>query len=171
MKQCHWLAIVVFALFCSIASGADTFRVATYNVENYLDQPTESRAHVKSAEAKAKVRETIKAMNPDVLALEEMGGTNALLELRAALKNEGQDFPFWEHVQSYDTNIHVAVLSKLPIVARRPHTNELFLLEGRRFQVSRGFAEVDIQAAPISHSRSLPAHHKIARPRPQASES
>ena len=41
------------------ASAAGTFRVATYNVENYLDQPTESRPHVKSAEAKAKIRESI----------------------------------------------------------------------------------------------------------------
>jgi endonuclease/exonuclease/phosphatase family metal-dependent hydrolase len=39
------------------------------------------------------------------------------------------------------------VLSRLPIVARRPHTNEIFLLDGKRFQVKRGFAEVDIQAA------------------------
>ena len=105
--------------------AAETFRVATYNVENYLDQPTESRHSVKSAEAKAKIRESIKAMNPDVIALEEMGTTNALLELRASLKADGLDFPFWEHIQSFDTNIHVAVLSRLPIVARRPHTNEL----------------------------------------------
>jgi hypothetical protein len=109
---------------------AETFRVATYNVENYLDQPTESRHFVKSAEAKAKVRESIKAMHPDVLALGEMGTTNALLELRAALKTDGLDFPFWERVQSFDTNIHVAVLSKFPIIARQPHTNEFFLLDG-----------------------------------------
>jgi chemotaxis response regulator CheB len=51
-----------------------------------LDQPTESRHFVKSAEARAKIRESIKAMNPDVIALEEMGTTNALLELRGSLK-------------------------------------------------------------------------------------
>ena len=73
--------------------AAETFRVATYNVENYLDQPTESRPHVKSSEAKATIRESIRALNPDVLALEEMGTTNALLELRASLKAEGLDFP------------------------------------------------------------------------------
>jgi predicted extracellular nuclease len=77
------------ATFCSIAFGDETFRVATYNVENYLDQPTESRHVVKSAEARAKIRESIKAMNPDVLALEEMGSTNALMELRASLKADG----------------------------------------------------------------------------------
>src|SRR5450432_3546699 len=116
-------AAFVFALLYS-TSFAVEFRVATYNVENYLDQPTESRHYVKSVEAKAKVHEMIRAMNPDVLALEEMGSTNALLELRDSLKAGGLDFPFWEHVSGADTNIHVAVLSRFPIVARHPHTNE-----------------------------------------------
>jgi endonuclease/exonuclease/phosphatase family metal-dependent hydrolase len=134
--------------------------VATYNVENYLDHPTESRTHIKSAEAKAKIRESIKAMNPDVLALEEMGDTNALLELRASLQTEGQNFPYWEHIQAFDTNIHIAVLSKLPIVARRPHTNDFFLLDGRRMQVKRGFAEVDIQATTNFTFTLIAAHLK-----------
>ncbi len=149
---------------------AGTFRIATYNVENYLDQPTASRHAVKSAEAKAKVRETIRALNPDVLALEEMGSTNALLELRAALKADGQDFPFWEHIQSFDTNIHIAVLSKLPIVARRPHTNELFLLDGKRFQVKRGFAELDLQAATNFTFTFIAAHLKSHLSTPEADE-
>jgi endonuclease/exonuclease/phosphatase family metal-dependent hydrolase len=155
--------------FSGAAAGA-TIRVAAYNVENYLDAPTESRPHPKSEAARKKIREGILALNPDVLALEEMGSTNALLELRASLKAEGCDFPFWEHVRGFDTNIHVAVLSKLPIVARRPHTNENFLLDGRRFQVSRGFAEVEIQAATNFTFTLLAAHLKSRRPVPQADE-
>ncbi|HUA67735.1 MAG TPA: endonuclease/exonuclease/phosphatase family protein [Candidatus Saccharimonadales bacterium] len=164
------LCLFLFALFCSIAQGSDTFRVATYNVENYLDQPTQSRPHPKSAAAKAKVRESIRAMNPDVLALEEMGGVSALMELRASLKNEGLDFPYWELVNGWDTNIHVAVLSKLPIVARRPHTNEVFLLDGRRFRVERGFAEVDIRVAPHFTFTLIAAHLKSRRPVPEADQ-
>jgi len=156
--------------FCSISFANGTFRLATYNVENYLDQPTESRHFVKSAEAKAKIRESIKAMNPDVLALEEMGTTNALLELRASLKADGQDFPFWEFISSFDTNIHVVVLSKFPIIARRPHTNEFFLLDGKRFAVKRGFAEVDIQAAPNFTFTLISAHLKSHLTTPEADE-
>ena len=161
---------LALALFCSIAFGADTFRVATYNVENYLDQPTESRPHVKSAEARAKVRESIRALNPDVIALEEMGGVSALMELRSSLKADGLDYPFWEHVSGADTNIHVAVLSKLPIVARRSHTNDTFLLDGRQFYVSRGFAEVDIRATPNFTFTLIAAHLKSRRPVPEANE-
>ena len=154
------LKTLTFAFLCTASFAADTFRVATYNVENYLDQPTESRSHVKSAEAKAKIRESIIAMNPDVIALEEMGTTNALLELRESLKADGLDFPFWEHVQSFDTNIHIAVLSKLPIIARHPHLNDEFLLDGKRFQVKRGFAELDIQAATNFTFTLIAAHLK-----------
>ena len=161
---------IVAAVLAGWNSHAGTFRVANYNVENYLDQPTETRHLVKSAEAKAKIRESIRALNPDVLALEEMGGTNALLELRASLKNDGLNFPFWEHVRSFDTNIHLAVLSKLPIVARRPHTNEVFLLDGKRFQVKRGFAELDIQAAPNFTFTLLAAHLKSHLSTPEADE-
>jgi endonuclease/exonuclease/phosphatase family metal-dependent hydrolase len=162
-------ATVIFAFFFNSLQAA-TFRVATYNVENYLDQPTESRPHVKSAGARNQVRESIRALNPDVLALEEMGGTNALLELRASLKAEGLDYPYWEHVSGWDTNIHVAILSRLPIVARRPHTNDTFLLDGRQFHVSRGFAEMDIQARTNFTFTLIAAHLKSRRPGPDADQ-
>jgi endonuclease/exonuclease/phosphatase family metal-dependent hydrolase len=165
------LALLIFALACSNSFAAGMFRVATYNVENYLDQPTESRSHVKSAEARAKIRESIESIKPDVLALEEMGTTNALLELRASLAADGLDYPFWEHVSGADTNIHVAVLSRFPIVARRPHTNDLFLLDGRQFRVERGFAEMDIQAATNFTFTLIAAHLKSRRPVPDADES
>jgi endonuclease/exonuclease/phosphatase family metal-dependent hydrolase len=161
---------LTFALFCSVSFAAETFRVATYNVENYLDQPTESRRFVKSDEARAKVRESIRALNPDVIALEEMGSTNALMELRRSLKADGLDFPYWEHVSGSDTNIHVAILSKLPIVACHPHTNDSFLLDGRRFSVRRGFAEVDIQAATNFTFTLIAAHLKSRVPVPEADE-
>lgn len=157
-------------LLCSPALAADTFRVATYNVENYLDQPTASRPQPKSAAARAQVRECIRAINPDVLALEEMGNLGALMELRSSLKADGLDFPNWELVSGDDTNVHVAVLSKLPIVARRPHTNESFLLDGRRFRVSRGFSELDVRAAPDFTFTLLVAHLKSRRPVPEADE-
>jgi endonuclease/exonuclease/phosphatase family metal-dependent hydrolase len=163
-------ALFVALLVSSNVFAAETFRVVTYNVENYLDQTTETRHVVKSAEAKAKIRESIKAMNPDVIALEEMGTTNALLELQASLKTDGLDFPFWEHVSGADTNIHVAVLSKFPIVARHPHTNDEFLLDGKRFRVERGFAEVEIQAATNFTFTLIAAHLKSQLQIPNADE-
>lgn len=151
-------------LFSNSAFAAQTFTVATYNVDTYLDQPTHTRPHVKTPEAKAKVRDVICAINPDVIALEEMGTTNALLELRTSLKAKGVDFPYWDYVEEWDTNIHVVVLSKFPIVASHPHTNEEFLLDNRRFRVSRGFAEVEIQPAPSCTFTLIAVHLKSRLP-------
>ncbi len=157
-------------LLATATLPAESFRVATYNLENYLDAPTYTRPRIKSPEARAKIRESIRALHPDVIALEEMGTTNALLELRGSLRADGWDFPYWEHVSGFDTNIHLAVLSKFPIIARRPHTNDTFLLDGRSFQVSRGFAEVDLQVSTNFTFTLIAAHLKSKRPVPDADE-
>jgi endonuclease/exonuclease/phosphatase family metal-dependent hydrolase len=163
-----WLVALLWLLQTALA-GAQVFRVATFNVENYLDAPAGNRP-LKSAEARAKVCQSILAIKPDVIALEEMGSTNALFELQASLKAGGLDLPYWDQVTGADTNIHVSVLTRLPIVARHPHTNESFLLEGRRFQVSRGFAELEIQVNPKYKFTLIAAHLKSRRPDPAADE-
>lgn len=158
------------ALFGTVATAAEPFRIAAYNLENYLDQPTETRKNIKSDEAKAKIRESILAIKPDVIAFEEMGEVSALLELRDSLKKAGLDLPNYEHVRGFDTNIFVAVLSKFPIVARNSHTNANFLLNGRRFRVSRGFTDVDIKVNDHYQFTLLGAHLKSRRPIPDADE-
>ncbi len=157
------------ALCSASVLAAQVFRVATYNLENYLAAPVGTRP-AKPAPAKIKIRQSIRKLNADVLALQEVGGTNALLELRASLKADGVDYPHWEFVQGFDTNIHVAVLSKFPFSARRPHTNESFLLKSRRFFVGRGFAEVDVRPNPRYTFTLLTAHLKSRREVATASE-
>lgn len=152
------------------SAAAENFRVAAYNVENYLDRPTESRREAKSEASRAKIRESILAMKPDVIAFEEMGDVSALLELRDALKKDGLDLPHYEHVRGWDTNIHVAILSRFPIIARRPRTNETFLLNGRRFHVGRGFTDVDIKVNDRYFFTLLGAHLKSKRTVPEADE-
>ncbi len=154
---------------CLTLTAAETVRVATYNVESYLDQSTRTRP-AKTAQAKAKVRESILALRPDVIALEEIGSPGALEELRSSLQADALDFPYSEYVRGFDTNIHVAVLSRFPFAARRPHTNDNFLLGGRRFHVSRGFAEVDIQVSTNYSFTLVAAHLKSKRPVPEADE-
>jgi endonuclease/exonuclease/phosphatase family metal-dependent hydrolase len=163
-----WL-LLVFCLLPAARGGEQLFRVATFNIENYLDAPSGTR-HAKSPAAQAKVRQSILALKPDVIALQEVGATNALLALQGALKSAGLDLPFWEEVAGFDTNIHVAVLSRFPIVARRPHTNENFLLDGRRLPVKRGFADLDIRVNPRFTFTLIAAHLKSRLPSPLANE-
>jgi endonuclease/exonuclease/phosphatase family metal-dependent hydrolase len=140
------------------ADAAELFRVATWNLESYLDAPTGGRA-AKSGESKQAIRATLRALKPDVLALQEIGSTNALMDLRDAL-----DFRYSEYVSGYDTNIHVAVLSRFPVLSARHHTSDSYLLFGRRHRVGRGFAEVTIEAGPGYTFTLLTAHLKSRRP-------
>jgi endonuclease/exonuclease/phosphatase family metal-dependent hydrolase len=149
--------------------AGETVRIATYNIENYIDQPSGTRP-AKSAEAKAKVHENILAIKPDVLAVEEMGSISAFEELRTSLKTKGLEFPFWQHVQGFDTNVHVALLSRFPFRSVHPHTNDAFLLNGKRFQVSRGFAQAEVEVNSNFTFTIIAAHLKSKRPIPQADE-
>jgi len=154
--------LLALALARPVWAGTETFTVATYNLESYLDVPAGSRP-AKSPASKAKIIEGLLAMRPDVLAVQEIGSTNVLLELRASLRAEGLHYPHWEHVAGWDTNIHVAVLSRFPFTARRPHSEDGFLFEGRRFRVARGFAEVEVQVNPRYRFTMIAAHLKSRR--------
>ena len=163
---------MVFATAETVAgeAPAQRFSVGTFNVENYLGDAVRGRPQ-KPPLGRQKVRECLLTIHADVVALQEMGDQKVLLELRDQLSASGLDYPHWEHVTGFDTNIHLAVLSRFPIVRRRPHTNETYLLNGRRLSVSRGFAEVEIEVNPAYRFTLLAAHLKSKRPVAVADES
>lgn len=163
-----WVLVLWLVVAQAIAASG-TFTVATYNLENYLIAPKETR-QAKPIEARARIQETLKTLNADVLALQEVGGTAALAELRTALEKEGLNYPQWEIVEGPDPFLNIAILSRYPIVARRPHPDESFLLNGRLFKVSRGFAEVDIKINARYVFTLMTTHLKSRRPVPQAGE-
>lgn len=168
--QAAFLTLSLAPLLVGTACRGESFRVATYNLESYLDAPSQTRL-AKSAESKTKIRESILALGADVLALQEIGSLSALLELRDSLKAAGLDLPHWQLLSGADTNIHLALLSRFPFGASRPHTNESFLLNGRRFHVSRGFAEVDIVVKTNYAFTLIAAHLKSKRALAEADES
>jgi endonuclease/exonuclease/phosphatase family metal-dependent hydrolase len=165
----RWLPLLALVLVPFLGRAEDTFNVAAYNVQNYLLDAVGTRP-AKSPEARAKVAENLVALKPDVLAVMEIGDTNALFALQSDLKRAGLDLPHWEHVRGWDTNIFVAVLSRFPIVERRSHTKDSYLLNGRRFHVSRGFAEVEIAVNDRYRFTLFAAHLKSRRPVPQGDE-
>jgi len=165
-----WIILVLFFFVASVVEAAEKLKIATYNLENYLLAATSSRPQ-KSETARAKIREIVAAINPDILALQEIGSNEALVELQRALRIQGVDFPHSELVRGYDTNIFVALLSKIPIQARHSHQDKKFLLYGRRFQMSRGILDVDFQTADRYAFTLLSAHLKSQRISTLADES
>jgi endonuclease/exonuclease/phosphatase family metal-dependent hydrolase len=157
-----WLTgLFLFVCLAGLRAG-ESFSVATYNLETY-DVETNADGLVKSRESREKIRESIQAIDPDVLALQEIEGVEALQALRASLNAHGLSYPYWELAPGADTNRQVAILSKLPFLERIPHADLTFLLHGRRHRASRGFAEVRIRATPAFSFNLIAAHLKSRR--------
>ena len=82
-------------IFCFLAGlsvmAADSFTVATYNVENYFLTPYATRKG-KTLASREKVAETIALIRPDVLALQEMGRKVALDDLRNRLSQKNLNY-------------------------------------------------------------------------------
>ena len=159
-----WLRYFLILFTCFLVAlvpriHGETFRIATFNVEGYL-LATNGTRHPKTPDSRSKVRESVLALRPDILALQEIGGPEALQELQDSLKAEGLALPYSEHVSGFDPTIQVAVLSKFPFAARSSHTNETFLLHGRRLRTSRGFGEVEIKVTTNYSFTLLVAHLK-----------
>lgn len=169
--QYRWGAqVAVFTLlgglvwpFDGLSETNTTFTVGTYNLKNYLILPKERRS-VKPPAARRLVRRSLLSLKLDVVALQEVGSTNALHHLRKGLKREGLHYPHWEQITAYDTNIHVSILSRYPFTRRRAHTNDFFLLTGRRYQVARGFAEVTVGVGKAYRFTLICGHLKSRRP-------
>ena len=150
--------------------SAPAFRVATFNVENYLVRPAPGRKP-KPEFSREHVARSIVESRADVVALQEVGDADALRDLQRRVGAMGSPLPHAEIARGHDTNISVAVLSRFPFLHRRHHTNEAFLLDGRRLRSSRAFAEVSFAPTPAHRVVLLVAHLKSKRAVGLASES
>lgn len=161
---------IVALIFASLVTNpAQTFTVATYNLENYIDHVAPNRP-LKSSESKIQIAKIILSFKPDVIALQEIGLPSALKHLQKTLVNEGITYPYVEHVGGWDTNIFLGLLSKFPIVSRTPHTNDFYILNGKRYQVSRGFMEVKIKVNETYYFTLINVHLKSRRQIQRADE-
>lgn len=165
-----WLICLAAWGAASPLRGDSSCVIATYNVENYHVRDWGNR-HEKPEPARAAVAEVLERIHPDVVALQEIGEPAALDELQRWLSSRGLALPHREHLAGWDTNLFIALLSRFPIVRRAPHTNESFLLDGRRFHVSRPVLEVDLALSPEFRLTVISAHLKSRRPIGAADES
>lgn len=137
----------ILALTGGLSVSAQSTRIATYNLRNYLlmDRHVEGvwrPTYPKPEAEKAKVLEVIHAAHPDVLALQEIGAAPFLWELRADLALEGSDYPYAIHMNGVDDVRHLAILSKQPPLEVVKHQDLSFSYLGRRQWVQRGMLEV-----------------------------
>lgn len=138
-----------FVLWCVAGAQAETLTIATYNIENYgpADRVTEGgyrKDYPKPESEKRALRSVVRALNADVLALQEMGPRGYLEELRRDLKAEGLDYPHAILLEAADVDRHVALLSKRPLKGVKLHTDLEFPYLGRKEKVKRGLLEASL---------------------------
>jgi len=172
---CLQAACSALSLFAGQAS-AESVVVASYNLRNYLpmerivDGREASLAPKPADEIDAAVR-IIRSIRPDVLGLIEIGGEEMVKDLQGRLADAGLDLPHSEWVRGADPERHIALLSRLPIVARNSRDDVPFSLKGSRHRIGRGILDVTLRAGPSQTLRLVGAHLKSRRPVPDFDES
>ena len=142
--------------------------VASYNVENYLKMERKVDGKTvpdapKPEQEIAAVIDVVKEINPDILGIVEMGDAKTLDEFRARLKAAGLDYPHKEWVKGTDAARHVALLSRVPIVARNSRDEVPFELNGKQMRVGRGILDVTVKLADNFSLHLVGAHLKSRR--------
>jgi len=137
---------VIGLLLAPLWGGAETLRVATYNLYNYLDTGRWVDGHYrleypKPEMEKDAVRAVIRAVDPDILALQEIGGDLHLEELRRDLAREGLHYRFGEVLTGPDEVRRLGVLSKKPFRVEAHVELDFKYFEGREV-IKRGLLEL-----------------------------
>lgn len=141
----------------SLPLPAETIRVATFNVHNYLtmDRWANQRwreDYPKPAEETEALREIIRRIQPDVLALQEMGGPEYLQELQEDLAAEGLRYDYAELMIGPDDERHLALLSRVPPRQVISHGDIRFRYFGEHIPVVRGLQEIVFESGGLTWS-------------------
>ena len=141
-----------FLLFLSFSLFGERIRVASYNVKNYLSMDRWAGGGWREDYPKPEiengiVRSIIKRVNPDVLALQEIGEIGYLYDLWRDLNNSGignYSFSFWVRGEA-DEKRHLALLSRLPMQKKTAHLDLNFSYFGENTRPRRGLMEVEFR--------------------------
>jgi endonuclease/exonuclease/phosphatase family metal-dependent hydrolase len=162
--------IPIVLLLSGSAFGQQAVTFLHYNVENYLEmnrrQGGRSGFAAKPESEKNTLVRIIKEIQPDILAVAEMGPPDQFEEFRKRLNVAGLQFPFAEYVNGADPERHLALLSRFEIVERHSEKALSFDLNGQREPVERGFLDVTVEVNPSYRLRLIGAHLKSKLPAP-----
>ena len=152
------------------ASREDAIVFCSYNLKNWLlmDRSFRKTGKLtgKPEKEKVKVIEYIAAIRPDILGVCEVGSDEDVADLKKRLADAGLDYPFTERAHGGDVTRSLALLSRLPIVARNSQTNLSYQLGELTLPMQRGILDVTVEVNPEFKLRCLGVHLKSMRPIP-----
>lgn len=135
--------IALFLICITLLQGERTLKIATYNVENLFDlhksgheykeyiPNTKALWNRKNYNIKLKnIAKVIKDIDSDIIGLQEIESQQALKDLRFVLKQNGLYYQYYKIANYKETNIKVAILSKVPFV----YTHEVAVKSSYRYR-------------------------------------
>ena len=107
--------------------------------------------------------EMIKATEPDILGIVEIGTEEDLADLQKRLKEAGVDLPHSTWNPGSDPYRHVALLSNLPIAETNHQKDMTYAIAENVMPFSRGILDATVQVNPDYQLRLLGLHLKSKR--------
>lgn len=108
--------------FQTVEKAPGTLRIASLNCKNYLctnrytDDRIYKRYWAKPRGERVALWKLIKEVRPDILALQEIGGSKHLFQLSEDIKREaGIAFPHYVCLSGRDTHRRIGILSQVPL--------------------------------------------------------
>ncbi|MDF7799935.1 endonuclease/exonuclease/phosphatase family protein [Pontiellaceae bacterium B1224] len=155
--------IIGLILLCGLLAPAREFSVMTYNLHNFTldDRDGDGKDDDPKPDAECRaLAQIIAQANPDIIAVQEIGGKPFLNAFQAWLKTEGLQYDHVEMLQRGKRENNLAVLSRFPIIGSTHHTNEWYSIGQAKVAVARGFLETEIQVDDTYSFHLVNAHLK-----------
>lgn len=147
----------------NIPAAGEPLRFVSYNVFNYfvhdVSPSTGRKLLKKSEQSRQAVADTIMKGRPDMVGLAEVGGVDALEDLKERLKKAGGDFPFSIVLNRPGEDRQLAFLSRFPIGADNSRT-EVPLDRGKRKTMLRGILDIVVDIPDGRKFRFVGVHLK-----------
>jgi len=151
------------SIFSHDRPAGNEFMLMSYNLRLYAYIDRDDDGQPDDFKPESEINPLISIVNqsqPDILVIQEMGGSSALDDLQERLKKAGINYPHIDYLKNRGTFANLAILSKYPISSTHPVTNLSYTVKGKQYPVLRGFQQVVIEVKPQHFLTVINVHLK-----------
>ncbi|PWU07661.1 MAG: hypothetical protein C5B47_05800 [Verrucomicrobia bacterium] len=155
------ILLIGITAICAASAQAVSCRIVTYNLKNYTTQES-GPLGAKSPISLSAIETILGKLEPDVLAVCEMGSRADLSYLQRKLKKAGRDLRYTVWVDGPDSLRHLALLSRFPVERDNSRNSVTTRLPGHL--VKRGILDVTLRLEKDYALRLIGSHLKSQKP-------
>ena len=163
-------AVLAQSLPAAPVKAEGEFTVLTFNLDHWTleDRDGDPATLEPKPEAdRAAILETLRALSPDVILVQEMGPDSAFWTIRPPVELdpwtnfcEALGYPYAYRSSVDPDHLDLAILSRIPLDPVTTATNDLYTIGPRKFPVRRGILDATLRFPSGASVRLLGAHLK-----------